>query len=305
MQYFRNIDSHQRPSDNLSRRLPQSEPLARIYAYGRINFRAQQIVAYQSRDLKPSRVLRQASTTGEYEFGRHLLTNEVQPEANAVLMNQRQRIRIIVADDHTIFRDSLCKMLALESDFEIVGQAANGREVVDLVAGQDPDIVLLDLRMPGLDGLEALRQLRSKKSNAKVIVLTAVDDEDMYVQAVRNGASGVVVKQTATELLIKSIRKVHEGEIWLDSKTTAAVVRAFTAARQVLPFDRRPLRLSNREREISGLVVQGFSNKEIAERLFIGEQTVKNHLHNIFEKLGVSNRLELALYIVQHQGTPT
>ena len=230
-----------------------------------------------------------------------MLTNEVQPEANAVFMNRGQRIRIIVADDHTIFRDSLCKMLALESDFEIVGQAGNGREVVDLVADQDPDIVLLDLRMPGLDGLEALRQLRSKKSNAKVIVLTAVDDEDMHVRAVRYGASGVVVKQTATELLIKSIRTVHGGEIWLDSKTTAAVIRAFTAARQVPPIDRRPLRLSNREREISGLVVQGFLNKEIAERLFISEQTVKNHLHNIFEKLGVSNRLELALHIVQHQ----
>ena len=216
-------------------------------------------------------------------------------------MNQGQRIRIIVADDHTIFRDSLCKMLGLESDFEIVAQAGNGREVIDLVADQDPDIVLLDLRMPGMDGLEALRQLRSRKSNAKVIVLTAVDDEDMYVQAIRCGASGVVVKQTATDLLIKSIRKVHEGEIWLDSKTTAAVIRAFTATREALPTERHALPLSNREREVSGLVVQGFLNKEIAENLFISEQTVKNHLHNIFEKLGVSNRLELALYIVQHQ----
>ena len=216
-------------------------------------------------------------------------------------MNQGQRIRIIVADDHTIFRDSLCKMLGLESDFEIVAQAGNGREVIDLVAGQYPDIVLLDLRMPGMDGLEALRQLGSRKSNAKVIVLTAADDEDMYVQAIRCGASGVVVKQTATDLLIKSIRKVHEGEIWLDSKTTAVVIRAFTATREALPTERHPLLLSNREREISGLVVQGFLNKEIAENLFISEQTVKNHLHNIFEKLGVLNRLELALHIVQHQ----
>ena len=217
-------------------------------------------------------------------------------------MDQGKRIRIIVADDHTIFRDSLCKMLALESDFEIVAQAANGREVVDLVAAQDPDIVLLDLRMPDLDGLGALRQLRSRKSNAKVIVLTAVDDEDMYVRAIRYGASGVVVKQTASDLLIKSIRKVHDGEIWLDSKTTAAVIRAFTAARKAPLAGRHPLPLSNREREISGLVVQGFLNKEIAEQLFISDQTVKNHLHNIFEKLGVSNRLELALHIVQHQG---
>ena len=218
-------------------------------------------------------------------------------------MDQGQQIRIIVADDHTIFRDSLCKMLALERDFEIVAQAGNGHEVVELCAAQDPDIVLLDLRMPGLDGLEALRQLHSKKSRAKVIVLTAVDDEDMYVKAIRYGACGVVVKQTATALLIKSIRKVHEGEIWLDSKTTAAVIRAFTAAREAPSVDRHPLPLSNREGEIAALVVQGFLNKEIAERLFISEQTVKNHLHNIFEKLGVSTRLELSLYIGQHQGT--
>ena len=234
-----------------------------------------------------------------------MLTNEAQHEVKAGFKAQVRRIRIIVADDHTIFRDSLCRMLELESDFEIVAQAANGRQVLELVAEQDPDIVLLDLRMPGLDGLEALRQLRSKKSNARVIVLTAVDDEDMYVKAIRYGACGVVVKQTATDLLIKSIRKVHEGEIWLDSKTTAAVIRAFTNAREAPPADRQPLPLSNREREIAGIVVQGLLNKEIAERLFISEQTVKNHLHNIFEKLGVSNRLELALYIVQHQGTPT
>ena len=237
-----------------------------------------------------------------------MLTKEAESGASATFTSPRQnqgQIRIIVADDHTIFRDSLCWMLELESDFEIVAQAGNGREVVELVADQNPDIVLLDLRMPGLDGLEALRQLRSQKSNAKVIVLTAVDDEDMYVKAIRYGAAGVVVKQTATHLLIKSIRKVHEGEIWLDSKTTAAVIRAFTAAREAPTMDRHALPLSNREREVSGLVVQGFLNKEIAEKLFISEQTVKNHLHNIFEKLGVSNRLELALYIIQHQGAPT
>jgi len=196
-----------------------------------------------------------------HEFGCRLLTKEVQHEADSAFMDRKQQIRIIVADDHTIFRDSLCKMLALESDFEIVAQAGNGREVVELAADQDPDIVLLDLRMPGLDGLEALRQLRSQNSNAKVIVLTAVDDEDVYVKAVRYGAAGVVVKQTATNLLIKSIRKVHAGEIWLDSKTTAAVIRAFTTDRKAPPIDRHPLPLSSREREVSGLVVQGFLNR--------------------------------------------
>lgn len=220
-------------------------------------------------------------------------------------MAQKEEIRIVVADDHTIFRDSLCRMLAMETDFEVVAQAGDGREVIELVAKHKPDILLLDLRMPGLDGLETLRELRSRKLETKVIVLTAVDEEAQYVQAVKYGACGVVVKQTATDLLIKSIRKVHQGEIWLDSKTTAAVIRAFTASREASPAERHPLPLSNREKEIAALVVQGFLNKEIAQKLFISEQTVKNHLHNIFEKLGVSNRLELALYVVQHQNGST
>ncbi len=219
-------------------------------------------------------------------------------------MLNADKIRIVVADDHTIFRESLCRMLAMEDDFEIVGQAATGKQVVEVILRERPDILLLDLRMPDPDGLETLKQLRARKLSTGIIVLTAVEEEQQYVQAVRSGARGVVVKQTATELLIKSVRKVHEGEIWLDAKTTAAVVRAFTEGKTEVAEQRRPLPLSNREHEVAALVVQGFLNKEIAERLFISEQTVKNHLHNIFEKLGVSNRLELALYVMQSEGAP-
>ena len=219
-------------------------------------------------------------------------------------MPNADKIRIVIADDHTIFRESLCRMLATEDDFEIVGRAGTGKEVVDVVSEERPDILLLDLRMPGEDGLEALKQLRAKKLATRIIVLTAVEEEEQYVQAVRNGARGVVVKQTATDLLIKSVRKVHEGEIWLDAKTTAAVVRAFTEAKSEVLEQRRPLPLSNREQEVAAWVVQGFLNKEIAEKLYISEQTVKNHLHNIFEKLGVSNRLELALYVMQNESAP-
>jgi two-component system nitrate/nitrite response regulator NarL len=123
------------------------------------------------------------------------------------------------------------------------------------------------------------------------------------------GTSGIVLKQTATELLIKSIRKVHAGEIWLDSHTTAAVIRTFVAAEEppapqtmpaAAPRDRERSPLSQREREIVALVAQGFKNKEMAEKMFISEQTVKNHLHNIFDKLGVSDRLELALYAIHN-----
>jgi two-component system nitrate/nitrite response regulator NarL len=219
----------------------------------------------------------------------------------------KSKIRIVVADDHPIFRDGLCKLLALEEDFEVVAQAQDGRQVLDVLQQFEPDILLLDLKMPGLDGLATLQRLQIAKNKTRVIVLTASDDKNEFVQAMKLGTSGIVLKQTATELLIKSIRKVHAGEIWLDSHTTAAVIRQFVAnddappaPPQAAPRDRERSPLSQREREIVALVAQGFKNKEMAEKMFISEQTVKNHLHNIFDKLGVSDRLELALYAIHN-----
>jgi DNA-binding NarL/FixJ family response regulator len=223
----------------------------------------------------------------------------------------KSKIRIVVADDHPIFRDGLCKLLALEDDFEVVAQAQDGRQVLDVLQQFEPDILLLDLKMPGLDGLATLQRLQAARNKTRVIVLTASDDKNEFVQAMKLGTSGIVLKQTATELLIKSIRKVHAGEIWLDSHTTAAVIRTFVAADEAAaaappqqlssaPRDRERSPLSQREREIVALVAQGFKNKEMAEKMFISEQTVKNHLHNIFDKLGVSDRLELALYAIHN-----
>jgi two-component system, NarL family, nitrate/nitrite response regulator NarL len=224
----------------------------------------------------------------------------------------KPKIRIVIADDHPIFRDGLCKLLALEEDFEVVAQASDGRQVLDIIQQVEPDILLLDLKMPGLDGLATLQRLQSSKSKTRVIVLTASDDKNEFVQAMKLGTSGIVLKQTATELLIKSIRKVHAGEIWLDSHTTAEVIRRFVSADEVpsgpapsapsssSPRERERSPLSQREREIVALVAQGFKNKEMAEKMFISEQTVKNHLHNIFDKLGVSDRLELALYAIHN-----
>src|SRR3954468_13420087 len=217
------------------------------------------------------------------------------------------KIRIVVADDHPIFRDGLCRLLALEEDFEVVAQASDGRQVLEILQQLEPDILLLDLKMPGLDGLATLQRLQAVRNKTRVIVLTASDDKNEFVQAMKLGTSGIVLKQTATELLIKSIRKVHAGEIWLDSHTTAAVIRQFVAADEAPPPPPQPTTrererspLSQREREIVALVAQGFKNKEMAEKMFISEQTVKNHLHNIFDKLGVSDRLELALYAIHN-----
>ena len=222
----------------------------------------------------------------------------------------KSKIRIVVADDHPIFRDGLCRLLALEEDFEVVAQAQDGRQVLDVLQQHEPDILLLDLKMPGLDGLATLQRLQIAKNKTRVIVLTASDDKNEFVQAMKLGTSGIVLKQTATELLIKSIRKVHAGEIWLDSHTTAAVMRQFSTGLEGSSGNgqsngngkgRERSPLSAREREIVALVAQGYKNKEMAEKMFISEQTVKNHLHNIFDKLGVSDRLELALYAI-HKG---
>jgi DNA-binding NarL/FixJ family response regulator len=215
------------------------------------------------------------------------------------------KIRILIADDHPIVRDGLKKLLALEDDLVVVAEAGDGREVIERAQETSPDVILLDLRMPNLDGLAALQTLQQLNVRAKVIVLTASDDKNEFVQAMKLGCSGIVLKQTAPELIVKSIRKVHAGEIWLDSHTTAAVMRQFATPGEIAAAttgksrERSPL--SQREREIVALVAQGYKNKEMAEKMFISEQTVKNHLHNIFDKLGVSDRLELALYAI-HKG---
>ncbi|MFN0165047.1 MAG: response regulator [Bryobacteraceae bacterium] len=211
-----------------------------------------------------------------------------------------EKIRIVIADDHPIFRDGLRKLLSLEEDFDVVAEAKDGKEVLDILEQLQPDVLLLDLKMPGIDGLTALQRLQSTQTQTKVIVLTASEDKNQFVQAMKFGTSGIVLKQTATDLLIKAIRKVHLGEIWLDSHTTAAVMRQFASPMEPSPVgrDRERSPLSAREREIVALVAQGYKNKEMAEKMFISEQTVKNHLHNIFDKLGVSDRLELALYAI-------
>src|SRR5208283_106221 len=220
--------------------------------------------------------------------------------------NRKPMIRILIADDHPIVRDGLRKLLSLEDDFEIVAEASDGREVLDKVQELDPDVLLLDLRMPHLDGLAALQAVQQTNKRTRVIVLTASEDKNEFVQAMKLGCSGIVLKQTAPDLIVKSIRKVYGGEIWLDSHTTAAVMRQFAAPGDLTgpsgsgkTRERSPL--STREREIVQLVAQGYKNKEMAEKMFISEQTVKNHLHNIFDKLGVSDRLELALYAI-HKG---
>jgi len=209
-------------------------------------------------------------------------------------------VRILVADDHAIFRDGLRKLLEGADDVTIIGEASNGNECVKMLAKLKPDILLLDLRMPEKDGLGVLEEINFDSASTRVIVLTAAEDDRDVVRAMRLGARGVVLKQSASDLLLKSIRKVNEGEIWLDNRMTSEVIDAFKKSSEAGQRREKPL-LSDREKEIVQLVAQGFRNREIGEKLFISEQTVKNHLHNIFDKLGVSDRLELALYSIHHR----
>jgi DNA-binding NarL/FixJ family response regulator len=210
-----------------------------------------------------------------------------------------ESITVLVADDHTIFRDGLRQLLDAEDDMTVVGEARTGAECLALAERLKPAIVLLDLKMTPMDGFEVLSQLQGAGSSAKPIVLTASEDEQDYVEAVRRGARGIVLKAAASDRLLEGIRKVHRGEMWIDQRVAADVMKAMSEPRPVTRAERA--QLTAREQEIVSLVAQGFRNKEIADKLSISEQTVKNHLHNIFDKLGVSDRLELALYAIHHK----
>jgi len=186
----------------------------------------------------------------------------------------------------------------------------DGQHVSEALQKCDPDILLLDLNMPGLSGLAALKLLQAADSRTRVILLTASGNQHELIEALKLGSCGIVQKHAATDVLIESIRRVHAGEIFLDSDTTAAVIRRCVTDEQAppsplpppaAPSEREHPPLSPREGEIVRLVAQGFKNREMAEKMFITEQTVKNHLHNIFDKLHVSDRLELALHFVSRR----
>ena len=214
------------------------------------------------------------------------------------------KIAVLIADDQALFRNGVRTLLESEPDISVVGETGAKEDVLDLVGKTEPDIVLLDWAMAGSENLKLLHEFKAAGTRGRVIILTTVEDRTAYAQAVRLGTSGIVSKKTPTDLLLKSIRRVHAGEVWLDRMTTAEVMRAFICASENPvkrdQHERKPGELSRREREIAGLIAQGFRNKELADKLFISEQTVKNHLHNIFDKLGVSDRLELALYVIHH-----
>lgn len=214
----------------------------------------------------------------------------------------QQSVRILVADDHPIFRDGLRKLLEAEKDFKVVGEASDGGEAIEMAQELKPDVLLLDLAMPRVPGLETVRLLGTTVEAIKVILLTAAIEREQIVDALHHGVRGVVLKESATELLLKSIRCVMDGQYWVGRESVSDLVRIVRDLTAIPEQGqrKRSYNLTPRELDIISAIVDGFTNKDIAEKFSIAEQTVKHHLGNIFDKLGVSNRLELALFAVNH-----
>lgn len=211
-------------------------------------------------------------------------------------------IRILIADDHPIVRDGLRRLLETEPDFQVVGQAADGREAVKLVREVQPEILLLDLSMPRLPGLEVLRELSESASPVRTILLAAAIEKEQIVEALQMGARGVVLKESATQLLFKGIRTVMAGQFWVGREKVSdlvAALRGLVASGGDKPD--KNFGLTRRELEIVSTIVAGYTNRDIAQKFSLSEDTVKHHLTHIFDKLGVSSRLELAMFAVNHR----
>ncbi len=204
-------------------------------------------------------------------------------------------IRLLLVDDQALFREGLRILLSVHDDLDIAGEAGNGKEAVELAADLKPDVILMDLRMPVLDGVEATRLVRQEHPQTAVIVLTTFDDDENVFEALRAGAAGYLLKDVSSEKLVEAIRAAARGESFLQPSVAAKVIAEFTRiSGQPTRPEAQPLvePLSERELEILVIMASGATNREIAEQLYIAEGTVKNHVTNILSKLGARDRTQ-------------
>jgi DNA-binding NarL/FixJ family response regulator len=211
-------------------------------------------------------------------------------------------IRIVVADDHPVVRFGVKNMLENEAGFEVVGEAEDGDVAITQTLELEPDILLLDLAMPRLPGLEALRAIMNKSPRVKIIMLTSTISTQQIIEALQIGARGIVTKDALIDQLTNAIDAVMQGDYWINGQRVVNLVGALHELMQKAAVpERKTYGLTPRELEVVGCIVEGCSNRDIAKQFSISEETVKRHLSNIFDKTGVSTRLELALFAIAHQ----
>jgi DNA-binding NarL/FixJ family response regulator len=213
-------------------------------------------------------------------------------------------IRIVLIDDHSILREGLRMIIENDPQIEILGEADNIKDALALIESRKPDVILLDLDLGSENALDFMPEIKECCEDSRILILTGTIDQDIHKQAIQLGASGILLKNQAGGTLLKAIKKVHQGEAWIDRTLTARIVAASHINSQSKNEDddeqRKIATLTNREREIVKLIAEGLVNKDISERLFIGDKTVRNSLSVIYSKLEVANRLELAIYAARH-----
>lgn len=207
-------------------------------------------------------------------------------------------IRILLADDHPLIREGLRRILEMDPQIEVVGEVGDGQGAINKTRILDPDVVLMDLKMPGTDGVEASRVIRREFPEIRIIILTVADDDDM-LEVIRAGASGYLLKDVEPGELLKAIHTVYEGRPAFHPIVTSRLLGEYNRLSMPVRKDDEISRLTEREKEVLGLIAQGESNKNIARKLFISEKTVKNHITSIFRKLKVEDRTQAAIFAIK------
>jgi DNA-binding NarL/FixJ family response regulator len=225
------------------------------------------------------------------------------PEKSAPAAPAPPAIRIVVADDHPVVRFGVRNMLLNEPGFDVVGEAGDGDDAITQTLELEPDILLLDLLMPRLPGLEAMRAIMTKSPRVKIVLLTGTITPQQIIEALQIGARGIVLKDSVAGDLSQALRAVLGGDYWIGGERVANLVKALQQlmAQAAAVPDRKTYGLTPRELEVVTCIVEGCSNRDIAKQFTISEETVKRHLSNVFDKTGVSTRLELALFAIAHK----